>query len=70
MDIFYIYIFNIYIEYCLLSNNIYDYRIVSQGKTTIPSVNDGEEWVAVDVRPYRTWLLVYILVLPPNNITP
>ncbi|XP_043950054.1 myosin heavy chain, muscle isoform X27 [Drosophila biarmipes] len=35
-------------EYCLLSNNIYDYRIVSQGKTTIPSVNDGEEWVAVD----------------------
>ncbi|XP_041566301.1 myosin heavy chain, muscle isoform X8 [Drosophila elegans] len=35
-------------EYCLLSNNIYDYRIVSQGKTTIPSVNDAEEWVAVD----------------------
>ncbi|KRF81465.1 myosin heavy chain, muscle isoform X8 [Drosophila novamexicana] len=35
-------------EYCGLSNNIYDYRIVSQGKTTIPSVNDAEEWVAVD----------------------
>ncbi|XP_033236830.1 myosin heavy chain, muscle isoform X35 [Drosophila pseudoobscura] len=35
-------------EYCLLSNNIYDYRIVSQGKTTIPSVNDSEEWLAVD----------------------
>ncbi|XP_034099098.1 myosin heavy chain, muscle isoform X26 [Drosophila nasuta] len=35
-------------DYCLLSNNIYDYRIVSQGKTTIPSVNDAEEWVAVD----------------------
>ncbi|XP_046867022.1 myosin heavy chain, muscle isoform X34 [Drosophila tropicalis] len=35
-------------DYCLLSNNIYDYRIVSQGKTTIPSVNDAEEWVLVD----------------------
>ncbi|XP_023175407.1 myosin heavy chain, muscle isoform X24 [Drosophila hydei] len=35
-------------DYCLLSNNIYDYRIVSQGKTTIPSVNDAEEWIAVD----------------------
>ncbi|XP_028900186.1 myosin heavy chain, muscle isoform X25 [Zeugodacus cucurbitae] len=35
-------------EYCMLSNNIYDYRIVSQGKTTIPSVDDGEEYQIVD----------------------
>lgn len=37
-------------EYCMLSNNIYDYRIVSQGKTTIPSVDDAEEYQIVDVR--------------------
>lgn len=35
-------------EYCLLSNNIYDYRVVSQGKTSIPGVNDAAEWVEVD----------------------
>ncbi|XP_023159153.1 myosin heavy chain, muscle isoform X36 [Ceratitis capitata] len=35
-------------EYCMLSNNIYDYRIVSQGKTTIPSVDDAEEYQIVD----------------------
>lgn len=37
---------------CLLSNNILDYHIVSQGKTTIPSVDDGEEMQVTDVR-YR-----------------
>lgn len=37
---------------CLLSNNILDYHIVSQGKTTIPSVDDGEEMHVTDVR-YR-----------------
>lgn len=38
------------VEVCLLSNNIYDYRIVSQGKTTIPSVDDGSEFEDTDVR--------------------
>jgi hypothetical protein len=38
------------IEICLLSNNIMDYHIVSQGKTTIPSVDDGEEMTLTDVR--------------------
>lgn len=38
------------VEACLLSNNIYDYRIVSQGKTTIPSVDDGSEFEDTDVR--------------------
>ncbi|XP_026481135.1 myosin heavy chain, muscle-like isoform X10 [Ctenocephalides felis] len=33
---------------CLLSNNIHDYYIVSQGKTTIPSVNDAEEMENTD----------------------
>ncbi|XP_049529665.1 myosin heavy chain, muscle isoform X8 [Anopheles darlingi] len=35
-------------EICLLSNNINDYNIVSQGKTTIPSVDDGEEMQITD----------------------
>jgi len=34
---------------CLLSNNIQDYHFVSQGKTTIPGVDDGEEFIATDV---------------------
>ncbi|XP_030030426.1 myosin heavy chain, muscle isoform X47 [Manduca sexta] len=35
-------------EMCFLSNDIYDYNIVSQGKTTIPNVDDGEECVLTD----------------------
>lgn len=38
------------VECALLSNNILDYHIVSQGKTTIPSVDDGEEMLVTDVR--------------------
>lgn len=34
----------------MLSNDIYDYHIVSQGKTTIPSVDDAEEMGLTDVR--------------------
>lgn len=37
----------------MLSNDIMDYYIVSQGKTTIPSVNDGEEFELTDVRHRR-----------------
>ncbi|KAK4873785.1 hypothetical protein RN001_013145 [Aquatica leii] len=33
---------------CLLSNNITDYYYVSQGKTTIPNVDDGEECSLTD----------------------
>ncbi|XP_055702061.1 myosin heavy chain, muscle isoform X20 [Phlebotomus papatasi] len=33
---------------CCLSNDIYDYHIVSQGKTTIPSVDDNEEMLVTD----------------------
>uniref|UniRef100_A0A0N7ZBI3 Myosin motor domain-containing protein n=1 Tax=Scylla olivacea TaxID=85551 RepID=A0A0N7ZBI3_SCYOL len=28
---------------CLLSNDIYDYGYVSQGKVTVPSIDDGED---------------------------
>lgn len=35
---------------CCLSNDIYEYHYVSQGKTTIPNVDDAEEMLATDVR--------------------
>lgn len=34
----------------MLSNNIHDYHVVAQGKTTIPNVDDGEEMSLTDVR--------------------
>nr|XP_018918175.1 PREDICTED: myosin heavy chain, muscle isoform X10 [Bemisia tabaci] len=35
-------------EMCLLSKNINDYHFVSQGKTSIPGVDDGEEFRITD----------------------
>ena len=35
-------------EKCLLSNDIYDYWWVSQGKTTVPSINDKEDMQFAD----------------------
>ncbi|KAL0119526.1 hypothetical protein PUN28_007766 [Cardiocondyla obscurior] len=35
-------------EMCLLSNDITEYYFVSQGKTTIPNVDDGEECLLTD----------------------
>jgi len=37
------------VEMCLLSNNIHDYYFVSQGKTTIPGLDDGDELLVTDV---------------------
>ena len=34
---------------CFLSNNIYDYVNVSQGKITVASIDDGEECALMDV---------------------
>lgn len=34
---------------CILSNDIYDYYNVAQGKVTIPNVDDGEECLLTDV---------------------
>ena len=28
---------------CLLSNDVYDYHYVSQGKTSVPSIDDNED---------------------------
>lgn len=36
-------------EICLLSDDIYQYNNVSQGKITIPGVNDAEELLLTDV---------------------
>lgn len=41
---------------CFLSDNIYDYYNVSQGKITIPSMDDGEEFSLTDVSPTKTKL--------------
>lgn len=38
------------VEKCILSNNVMDYHIVSQGKTTIPGLDDGEELTLTEVR--------------------
>ncbi|XP_065558381.1 myosin heavy chain, muscle-like isoform X12 [Artemia franciscana] len=35
-------------EMCKLSNNIYDYHFVSQGKVTVASIDDSEEFVITD----------------------
>ena len=43
---------------CMLSDNIYDYYNVSQGKITIPNVDDGEECQLTDVS--NSWI-------PPNR---
>lgn len=36
-------------EMCFLSNNVYDYYNVSQGKITVPGIDDGEESMLADV---------------------
>lgn len=46
---------------CFLSNNIYDYYNVAQGKITIPNVDDGEECLLTDVSPLE--VNSYLLVL-------
>lgn len=49
---------------CLLSNDIYDYFNVSQGKITIPNVDDGEECTLTDVSLGRNSLLCVYLREP------
>lgn len=47
---------------CLLSDNIYDYVNVSQGKITIPNVDDGEECILTDVSPKNDSISPYIYI--------
>lgn len=44
----------IHLDKCILSNDIMDYQVVAQGKTTIPGVDDAEEMQLTDVR--TNWL--------------
>lgn len=37
---------------CFLTDNIYDYYNVSQGKITIPNMDDGEEFALTDVSAF------------------
>jgi hypothetical protein len=53
------------LEICLLSNNIYDYHIVSQGKTTIPSVDDSEEMGFTEVSSKAFMEKCRIAYVPP-----
>ena len=43
------FIFPWIVDMCLLSADIYEYNFVSQGKVTIPNVDDGEEFTLTDV---------------------
>lgn len=43
-----------YADMCFLSDNIYDYFNVSQGKVTVPSIDDGEEFQLADVSGRQT----------------
>lgn len=46
-----------FVALCYLSNDIMDYNIVSQGKTIIPGVDDGEEMRLTDVsQEFDKWL--------------
>jgi hypothetical protein len=42
---------------CFLSDNIYDYNTVSQGKITIPNVDDSEELQLTDVSKIERLLI-------------
>lgn len=42
-------IWNFSTAMCFLTDNIYDYYNVSQGKITIPNMDDGEEFALTDV---------------------
>lgn len=41
-------------DMCLLGSDIYEYNYVSQGKITIPNVDDGEELQLTDVSLHFT----------------
>lgn len=42
---------------CFLSDNIYDYYNVSQGKVTVPNMDDGEEFQLADVSSWQLYCL-------------
>lgn len=53
----------------MLSENIMDYYVVSQGKTSIPGVDDAEELTLTDVRPQHRNLVTVSLSHQKWSIT-
>lgn len=43
-----------HLDICCLIGDITDYHFVAQGKTTIPNVDDGEEFILTDVSSVHT----------------
>lgn len=43
-------------EMLLVTNNPYDYAFISQGETQVASIDDAEELMATDVRPFFVFL--------------
>ena len=64
---------------CLLSNDIYDYHYVSQGKTSVPSIDDNEDLEFTheafnilhftEEETYNIYKCVYIVVIVVLCIT-
>lgn len=52
-------------EMLLITNNPYDYAYISQGETTVASINDSEELMATDVSAPE---FCYIIKLSYNNV--
>lgn len=42
-------IFDLFADMLLVTNNPYDYAYISQGETTVASIDDAEELIATDV---------------------
>lgn len=43
------FVLDFFSEMLLITNNPYDYAYISQGETTVSSINDAEELMATDV---------------------
>lgn len=62
------YIFYLNTDACLLSNNIYDYHIVSQGKISVASIDDADEFTLTDVIVFQLFYIKRYNLIPPSLI--
>lgn len=49
------------VEKTLLSSRISEYPTITQGKTRIPGINDGEEFELTDVSVQAIWGVIFII---------
>lgn len=49
-------------EMLLITNNPYDYAYISQGETTVASIDDAEELMATDVSKINNFLKILHIV--------